>query len=129
MWPLIILPKGFVPSIRKSNLMFFTSFTKSLYVLSIFLHCNPSVGCFNIGSCLRSSLCHHINLAFSLFLNRHFKWYYRRVPHHLGKNSLPGTLPLGIPMVTFPNLVTQCTAYGACIQIPILIIEDAVIGI
>jgi hypothetical protein len=48
-------------------------------------------------------------------------WYYRRVPHDLGRNSLPRTLPLDFSRVVSPNLITQCTAYGACIQILVLI--------
>ena len=59
--PLLISPKGFMPSVLKSNLMFLASKAKSVYVLSIFLHCDPS------------ALCHRINLALSLFLNRRFK--------------------------------------------------------
>ena len=71
--PLLISPKGFMPSVLKPNLMFLASKAKSVYVLSIFLYCDRSAGCLNIESCLRSSLCHRINLAFSLFLNRCFK--------------------------------------------------------
>ena len=71
--PLLISPKGFMPSVLKPNLMFLASKAKSVYVLSNFLHCDPSAGCLNIESCLRSSLCHRINLAFSLFLNKYFK--------------------------------------------------------
>jgi len=71
--PLLISPKEFMPSVLKPNLIFLASKSKSMYVLSIFLHCDPSAGCLNIESCLRSSLCHRINLAFSLFLNRRFK--------------------------------------------------------
>ena len=57
------------------------------------------------------------------------QWYYRRVPHDLGSNSLPGTLPLDIARIIFSDLVTQCTAYGACIQILVLAsLEDAVVG-
>jgi len=70
---LLISPKGFMPSILKANLMFLASSAKSLQVLSIFLHWEPSGGCLNIVSCLRSSLCHRISLACSLFLNRCFK--------------------------------------------------------
>ena len=56
-------------------------------------------------------------------------WYYRRVPHDLGRNSLSGTLPLDVPRIIFSDLVTQCTAYGASIQILVVTsVEDAVIG-
>src|SRR6185312_12186271 len=62
-----------MPSVLKPNLMFLASKSNSGYILSIFLHCDPSAGCLNIESCLRSTLCHCINLALSLFLNRRFK--------------------------------------------------------
>ena len=68
LWPLLISPKGFMPSVLKPNLMFLASKSNSGYVLSIFLHYDPSAGCLNIESFLRSSLCHRINLALSLFL-------------------------------------------------------------
>src|SRR4026208_344007 len=56
-------------------------------------------------------------------------WYYRQVPHDLGGNSLLGTLPLDVPRIIFLDLVTQCTAYGASIQILVVTsVEDAVIG-
>ena len=131
LWPLLISPKRFMPFVLKPNLMFLASKTKSVYVLSIFLHCDPSVGCLNIESCLHSSLCHRISLAFPLFVNKHLKCaiigeYYI---------TLAGTLFLGCSSSTslgsfFSDLVTQCIAYRACIQILILItsVEDAVIG-
>jgi len=65
--PLLISPKGFMLSVLKPNLMFLASKAKSVYVLSIFLHCDPSAGCLNIESCLCSPLCHHINLALFFF--------------------------------------------------------------
>ena len=56
-------------------------------------------------------------------------WYYRRIPHDLRRNSLPGRLPLDISRIIFSNLVTQCTAYWTCIQILVLAsVEDAVVG-
>ena len=56
-------------------------------------------------------------------------WYYRRIPHDLHRNSLPGTLPLDIAKIIFFDLVTQCTAYRTCIQILVLAsVEDAVVG-
>ena len=42
-------------------------------VLSAFLHCAPSAGCLNILSCLCSSLCHCINFALVLFMNKYFR--------------------------------------------------------
>jgi hypothetical protein len=86
---------------------------------------------------------HHVFLAFffvpshqlsMLFVSKQMlqTWYYRRVPHDIGKNSLPGTtLPLDFITVLSPNLIPQCTAYGVCIQILVIItaVEDAVIGI
>ena len=56
-------------------------------------------------------------------------WYYRRIPHDLRRNSLLGRLPLDISRIIFSNLVTQCTAYGTCIQILVLAsVEDLVVG-
>src|SRR3954463_4020991 len=65
-------PKGFMSSVLRPNLKLFASSTKSGYFLSIFLHCDPSGGCLNIPSDLRSSLCHCNNLACSFFLNKRF---------------------------------------------------------
>ena len=105
--------------------MFLASKEKSVYVLSIFLHCDPYAGCLNIESCLHSSLCHRINLALSLFLNRRSK---RGIigEYHM---TLAGTLPLDVPRIIFSDLVTQCTAYGANIQILVVTsVENAVTG-
>jgi hypothetical protein len=57
-------------------------------------------------------------------------WYYRRVPHDLGRNSLPRMLPLDFSRAVSPDLMPQCTAYGAYIQILVLItaVQDTVIG-
>src|SRR5680860_1251025 len=57
-------------------------------------------------------------------------WYYRSIPHHLRGNPLPGAmLALNITWVISPDLIPQCTAYRACIQVLILLtaVEDAVI--
>ena len=62
-----------MPSVLKPNLIFLASFANVGNVLSTFLHCDPSAGCLNILSCLRSFLCHRINLAFILFMNKHFR--------------------------------------------------------
>ena len=67
LWPLLISPKGFMPSVLKPNLMFLAYNSNSGYVLSIFLHCDPSAGCLNIESFLCSSMCHRINLALFYF--------------------------------------------------------------
>ena len=72
LWPLLISPNGFIPSVLKPNLTFRASSTKSLNVLSIFRHCDPSAGCLSIPSCLRSSACHRIILACDLFLKNRF---------------------------------------------------------
>ena len=64
--------KGFIPSVLKPNLMFLESISKSGNSLSTFLHWDPSAGCLSIWSFLRSSLCHRINLACALFLNKRF---------------------------------------------------------
>ena len=72
-WLLLCSPKGFIPSVLKANLKFLASFANSGNSLLIALHCDPSAGCLNILSTLRSSLCHRNNFAWSLFLNRRFK--------------------------------------------------------
>src|SRR5688572_23707042 len=54
------------------NLIFLASLSKSRNALSIDLHWAPSAGCLRMSSCLRSSLCHCISLAFALFLNKCF---------------------------------------------------------
>jgi hypothetical protein len=56
-------------------------------------------------------------------------WYYRGIPHHLGRDSLPQTFALNITKVILPDLVPRCMAYRACIQILIVLtaVEDAII--
>ena len=73
LWPLLCSLKGFMPSELKPNLIFLTLFVNVRNVLSTFLHYDPSAGCLNILSCLRSSLCHRINLAFVLFMNKRLR--------------------------------------------------------
>src|SRR6185437_16362911 len=70
-----------MPFVLKPNLIFLASFANVGNVLSTFLHCDPSAGCLNILSCLRYSLCHHINLAFILFMNKRFRHGIRRKYH------------------------------------------------
>src|SRR6185503_5275576 len=94
----LISPKGFMPSVLKPNFMFLESKSNSGYVLSIFLHCDPSAGCLNIESFLCSSLCHRINLALSLFLNRCFKCgiigkYHMTFAGTLFQGGFPSTSP------------------------------------
>jgi hypothetical protein len=55
-------------------------------------------------------------------------WYYRSIPHHLGGNLLPRVLALNITRVISSDLITQCSAYLALIQILVFTtVEDAVI--
>ena len=55
-------------------------------------------------------------------------WYYRSISHHLGRNLLPRVLALDITRVIAANLIAQCTAYRASVQILVLTaVEDAVI--
>src|ERR1043165_7834194 len=92
-------PKGFMSSVLRPNHKFLASSVKSEWSLSIFLHCDPSAGCLNFPSFLRSSLCHRSNLACSLFLNRHFN---RGIigAYHI---TLAGTLFLGRSPSTSPG--------------------------
>src|SRR5664279_5534669 len=80
-----------MPSVLRPNHKFLASRVKSGKSLSIFLHYDPSAGCLNFPSFLRSSLCHRNNLARSLFLNRRFN---RGIigAYHI---TLAGTLFLG----------------------------------
>ena len=50
-------------------------------------------------------------------------WYYRSIPRHLRRDSLPRTftVALNITRVNSPNLIPRCTAYQACIQILVLL--------
>jgi hypothetical protein len=56
-------------------------------------------------------------------------WYYRSIPHRLGRDYLPGTLfvVLNITRVIWPDLITRCMAYRAFIRILVLlaVVEDA----
>src|ERR1041385_2544731 len=119
-----------MPSALKPNHTFLGSSPNSTrYFLSIFLHCDPSAGCLKFPSFLRSSLCHRINLACSLFMNRRFNHGIIGAYHI----TLAGTLFLGglavnITRVISSDLIPQCTAYRACVQILVrTAVEDAVI--
>ena len=73
LWLLLCSPKGLMPSVLRPKHTFLASPAKSFqYFLSIFLHCDPSAGTLNFPSFLWSSLCHHVNLACSLFWNKCF---------------------------------------------------------
>src|SRR3954465_3867841 len=80
-----------MPSVLRPNHKFLASSVKSEWSLSIFLHCDPSAGCLNFLSFLRSSLCHRCNLACYLFLNRRFNHGIIGAYHI----TLAGTLFLG----------------------------------
>ena len=99
LWLLSHSPNGFIPSVLKPNLMFFGSLSKSGNCLSMFLHWDPSVGCLISWSCLHSSLCHRINLAFVLFLNKRFKHGIIR-KYHI---TLAGTFSLAGSPSTSPG--------------------------
>src|SRR3954471_8927052 len=120
-----------MPSALKPNHTFLGSPPNTArYFLSIFLHCEPSTGCLKFPSFLRSSLCHCINLACMLFISEQTfqPWYYRSIPHHLGRNPLSGGLAVNITRVISIDLIPQCTAYRICVQILVrTAIEDAVI--
>ena len=128
---LLCSPKGLMPSALKANHTFLGSFANSSqYFLSIFLHCDPSAGALNFPSFLRSSLCYRINLACSLFPNSRFN---RGIigAYHI---TFAGTLFLGGSPSTSPGssrlilIISQCTAYRACVQILVrTAVENAVI--
>jgi hypothetical protein len=58
-------------------------------------------------------------------------WYYRSIPHHLGRDSLLGAFALNITRVISLDLIPRCTTDWASTQIVILLtaVEDAVIRI
>ena len=112
LWPLLCSPKGFMPSVLKPNLIFLASFANVGNVLSTFFHCDPSAGCLNILSCLRSSLCHRFNLAFVLFMNKHFRRGIRG-KYHI---TLAGTLFLTRIPSTSPGSSRGTYTGMRCIQ-------------
>ena len=56
-------------------------------------------------------------------------WYYRSIPHNLGRDFLLGTFALNIIRVISPDLIPRHMTYRACIQLLVLraTVEDAVI--
>src|SRR3989337_3243086 len=88
-----------MPSALKPDHTFLASPAKSPHLLLIFLHCDPSAVALNFPSFLRSCLCHRINLACSLFLNKCFS---RGIigAYHI---TLAGTLFLGRSPSTSPG--------------------------
>ena len=127
---LLCSPKGLMPSALKANHTFLGSFANSSqYFLSIFLHCDPSAGALNFPSFFRFSLCHRINLACSSFLNRRFNRGIIGAYHITFAGTLfLGELAVNITRVISSDLIPQCTAYRACVQILVCTaVEDAVI--
>src|SRR3954468_4726174 len=103
-------PKGFMPSVLRPNLKLLASYAKSGYFLSIFLHCDPSAGCLNISSDLRSSLCHRNNLACSLFLNKRFNRgiigaYHITLAGTLFRGGSPSTSPGSSRLILYQSEV------------------------
>lgn len=49
-------------------------------------------------------------------------WYYREITHPHSGNPLLDRLSLNLPRVIFPNIILQCTANRASIQVPILLV-------
>src|SRR3954464_3706333 len=87
-----------MPSVLRPNHKFLASSVKSEWSLSIFLYCDPSAGCLNFPSFLRSSLCHRNNLACSLFLNMRFNLgiigaYHITLAGTLFRRGSPSTSP------------------------------------
>src|SRR5680860_340755 len=101
-----------MPSVLRPNHKFLASPAKSENSLSIFLHCDPSAGCLNFPSFLRSSLCHRNNLACSLFLNRRFNRAIIGAYHitlagilFLGGSSSPSTSPGSSCLILYRSAV------------------------
>ena len=70
---LLILPKGFIPSVLNHNLMFLGSAPNSSKLRSKFLHWAESAGCLSFPSFLHSSECQRSNLVSFRFANKRFK--------------------------------------------------------
>jgi hypothetical protein len=109
LWLVLWSPKGFIPSVLKANLRFLASSANSKNSLSIALYWDPSVGCLNMLSTLRSSLFHCNSFAWSLFLNRRFRRGIIGAYHitlagifFLG-HSLPSTSPGSSRLILYHN--------------------------
>src|SRR3954447_13923001 len=99
-----------MPSVLRQNHKFLTSPAKSGNFLSIFLHSDPSAGCLNFPSFLRSSLCHRNNLACSLFLNKRFNHgiigaYHITLARTLFLGGSPSTSPGSYFLILYRNAV------------------------
>src|SRR3954470_5761332 len=107
-WPTSLPKEVFIFVARKIHF----SSVKSEWSLSIFLHCDPSAGCLNFPSFLRSSLCHRNSLACSLFLNRRFSRGIILAYHitlagifFLGGSSSPSTSPGSSCLILYRHAV------------------------
>src|SRR3954467_9018932 len=97
-----------MPSVLRPNHKFLASPAKSRKSLSIFLHCDPSAGCLNFPSVLRSSLCHPNNLACYLFLNMRFNLgiigaYQITLEGTLFRRGSPSTSPGSSRLILYRN--------------------------
>src|SRR3954470_19397002 len=110
-----------MPSVLRPNHKFLASPAKSGYFLSIF------------STATHRGVSQHLVFLMVFFVpsqqfgmlfisEQTFQlWYYRSIPHHLGGNPLPRALPLNITRVISLDLIPQCSAYQACIQIIVLL--------
>jgi hypothetical protein len=118
-----------MPSILRRNLKFRASSVKSGNSLSLdFYPLRPISGVSQHRIFLTVFFVPSQQIGMHFVSEQTFQpWYYRIIPHHLGKNPLLGALAINIASVISPDLIPQCTAYRACIQILVLLtaVENA----
>ena len=136
LWLLLCSPKGLMPSALRPNHTLLASSANSFpYFLSIFLHCDPSAGTLNFPSFLRSSLCHRIALACSLFWNKRFNHgiigaYHITFAGTLFLGGSPSTSPGSLKgnateNKNFPTYAPAQDHYGDCIHGLIFLVTDS----
>src|SRR3954466_14780003 len=130
LWLPLCSPKGLMPSALRPNHTFLASSGNSFPRLSFdFSPLRPisEYSQLSVFLTVFSVPSHRLGILF--VLEQTFQpWYYRSIPHHLGRNLLPGALALDITRVITADLIAQCTTYRASVQILVLTaVEDAII--
>ena len=128
---LLCSPKGLMPSTLKPNHTFLASRAKSTqYSLTLdFSPLRLVSGCSQLPVFLTVLTVPSHQLGMLFASEQTFQpWYYRSIPHHVGRNPLPGALAVNITRVISSHLIPQCIAYRACVQNLVrTTAEDAVI--
>ena len=121
LWPLLISPKR-IHAIRTQTEPYVSRIQIKFRVRSIYF--SPLWPISGVSQ-------HRLFLAFLfvpshqlsiLFISKQMlqMWYYRRVPHDLGRNSLPGMLPLDVPRIIFSNFSNLASPFGPIFCVLIL---------